>query len=405
MKEGKSENSEKLERISKILKTENNMQKIEERLKELKSDFLVCPSCNKKVTLSNGKLQEGNGFFLEKSTIEKIKKEVLKITNFNTSFEKEVQNLKTFQSLFDEMKLPEKVEKIEGNKLEIRKKIDLLKAINFIDFDTDLYNKLNERFQRSVLTEKKILLEEAIQNNYQKEFECVKPPDNFSSYFTKYQSLKEKLKLVDEKLSDLNKLKEEEIKVKLKKLEDIFDNFEKLKKLNDIEEEESKLDKMKNELSTKIAKKENCLKIKKIIEDVSSKTFENLIIHFNQILNQVLQSIFENIQIDITMFKKIKGKNILKPQFNMNVILKGNEYDNLNFLSGGEKDRLSIALLVTLSSLTKFPILMLDESMSSLDENLRNETLELIKKYLPDKTILNVCHFTVEGSYDSIIKF
>ena len=48
--------------------------------------------------------------------------------------------------------------------------------------------------------------------------------------------------------------------------------------------------------------------------------------------------------------KKIKGKGTMKPQFNMKVVLKGNEYDNLNFLSGGEKDRISIALTLTLCS-------------------------------------------------------
>ena len=138
---------------------------------------------------------------------------------------------------------------------------------------------------------------------------------------------------------------------------------------------------------------------------MSSKTFENLIIHFNKLLNQILQEIFENIQIEIGMFKKIKGKNTVKPQFNIKVLLKGNEYDNLNFLSGGEKDRISIALLVTLSVITNNKFLMLDESMSSLDEEMRNQTLNLIKKYLPDKTVFNVCHFTVEGFYDHIINF
>ena len=62
---------------------------------------------------------------------------------------------------------------------------------------------------------------------------------------------------------------------------------------------------------------------------------------------------FEDIHIEIGMFKKLKSKSEIKPQFNMKVMLKGHEYDNLNFLSGGEKDRMSLALMVTLAKLGK----------------------------------------------------
>ena len=48
---------------------------------------------------------------------------------------------------------------------------------------------------------------------------------------------------------------------------------------------------------------------------------------------------------------------------------------------------------------------MLDETMSSLDEDMRHQMLELIKKHLPDKTVLVVCHSTIQGYYDSVIKF
>ena len=88
----------------------------------------------------------------------------------------------------------------------------------------------------------------------------------------------------------------------------------------------------------------------------------------------------------------------------MKVLLKGSEYDNLNFLSGGEKDRISIALTLTLSTLLNTPIIMFDESMSSLDEEMRERCLELIKKYAGDKILINICHSTIEGYYDNIIR-
>ena len=129
-----------------------------------------------------------------------------------------------------------------------------------------------------------------------------------------------------------------------------------------------------------------------------------MILNFNDILNEIVGEIFEDISIQLGMFKKMKGKSELKPQFNMKVFLKGNEYDNLHFLSGGEKDRISIALTLTLSTLLNTPIIMFDESMSSLDEEMRERCLELIKKYAGDKILINICHSTVEGYYDTIIR-
>ena len=103
------------------------------------------------------------------------------------------------------------------------------------------------------------------------------------------------------------------------------------------------------------------------------------------------------------MFRKIKSKDLYKAQFNMNVIMNGIKYDNLNILSGGEKDRLSMAMALTISKIQNTKFLMLDECMSSLDSDSRQRCLEIIKKYSNDKIILNICHETIEGYYDEII--
>lgn len=405
LKKIEKEGFEKIKRIGLILKIEPDLGLIKDRLNELKTDFLTCPSCNKKVILTRGKLVEESGHFLDKSIVEKIKIEYNRISENTKLLNKEIDNLEVLNSIYSEMEIPEKIDKVEGNKEKISQLVDKLKEIKVIEFDNQKYSKLKKDLYNSEMTEKEKQLKEKIEINYQVELDDINPPDNFSSYFNNYQSLKENLKLLDERLQKLESLDKVKISKNIEKLNDIFEKFEQITEIKQIEEKEKKLESMKSDLKKLIVTKENCSKIKKIIEDVSSKTFEGLIIHFNKLLNQILQEIFDNIQIEIGMFKKVKGKNILKPQFNMKVLLKGNEYDNLNFLSGGEKDRISIALLVTLSVLTNNKFIMFDESMSSLDEEMRNQTLNLIKKYLPDKTVLNICHFTVEGFYDHIINF
>ena len=41
--------------------------------------------------------------------------------------------------------------------------------------------------------------------------------------------------------------------------------------------------------------------------------------------------------------------------------------------------------------------------MSSLDRDMREKCLDIIKKYSKDKIILNICHETIEGYYDNIL--
>mgnify|MGYP003658690279 CR=1 FL=1 len=141
-----------------------------------------------------------------------------------------------------------------------------------------------------------------------------------------------------------------------------------------------------------------------MIDESSNETLEYLITELNDLLNEISSELFEDIIIELEMFKKMKMKKDLKPQFNLLIHLKGNTYDNISFLSGGEKDRISICLTLALSIISNNPVILLDECMSSLDEEMRLKVLKLIKKYIPDKIIINVCHDSVQGYYDNIIK-
>ena len=232
--------------------------------------------------------------------------------------------------------------------------------------------------------------------------EILKVPKDINIYYQEYQSLKEEYKILD---SSISEVESSDLEEKRKRGEKLLDDLDRYEDYLEFEEEMEKLEKENDAMGKLLEKRESCLKLKKIIQEESNVTFENLMISFNQILNDIVSEVFEDIHIEIGMFKKLKSKSEIKPQFNMKVMLKGHEYDNLNFLSGGEKDRMSLALMVTLAKLGKGEIVMLDETMSSLDEDMRHQMLELIKKHLPDKTVLVVCHSTIQGYYDSVIKF
>ena len=77
------------------------------------------------------------------------------------------------------------------------------------------------------------------------------------------------------------------------------------------------------------------------------------------------------ISINIALFKTVKTTSIVKPCININISYRGGEYNSLAEMSGGEADRVSLAITLALCRLSSSPILLLDESLSSLNQDLK----------------------------------
>jgi len=138
--------------------------------------------------------------------------------------------------------------------------------------------------------------------------------------------------------------------------------------------------------------------------EIEFKQLYHTVENINTVLETTLPIFFtQSIEMKLSLFKTLKNKKHVKPGLNLEIIYKGVKYDNINFLSGGEGDRLSLALLLALNSVSNSPIIMLDECVSSLDANLKESCIEAIKK-IPDKTIICVDHEGVEGFYDKVIE-
>ncbi len=133
-----------------------------------------------------------------------------------------------------------------------------------------------------------------------------------------------------------------------------------------------------------------------------------------QILNDVLNTINTNIQtacdllfekdisIVLNLFKTIKSTKSVKPYVNFMVSYQGGLFENIDQLSGGEGDRISLAFTLALNKLSSSPLLMLDETFSSLDLNMKETALKAIKD-VTNNGVLVVIHDCVEGQFDHII--
>jgi len=133
-----------------------------------------------------------------------------------------------------------------------------------------------------------------------------------------------------------------------------------------------------------------------------------------RILQQVVDSINASIQgvcgtlfdkdinITLSLFKTLKSTKNVKPIANFNISYQGGTFDNINQMSGGEGDRASLALTLALKRLSSCPILMLDESLSSLDLNMKEAAIRTIRENIND-TVLIILHDGIEGQFDWVV--
>lgn len=175
-------------------------------------------------------------------------------------------------------------------------------------------------------------------------------------------------------------------------------------------ESKNELESLQKGLITMTNKQTSLNKMKGIVLDVTNSALQDLVDNINNTTNNILDELFETgLSIELKLYKEMKGKQAgtkSKPYVNLTVSQNGNTFD-LGAMSGGEAARISLALTIALAVIHPTPFLMLDEVMASLDMNLRENCIDVIKKYLIDcnssRCVIDVEHLFIEGYYDNII--
>ena len=141
-----------------------------------------------------------------------------------------------------------------------------------------------------------------------------------------------------------------------------------------------------------------------IIRDTSAAALATTVDSINTTVNSVVGDLFDDpIEVTLLTVKELKSKEKTKAVVNLQIKYRETTYDGLAGLSGGEKDRISLALTIGIARMTGAPIVMLDECMASLDGPIREKCLKAIRRYLPQPIILHVCHETISGFHDQCI--
>lgn len=132
-------------------------------------------------------------------------------------------------------------------------------------------------------------------------------------------------------------------------------------------------------------------------------TISALIEEINTHLASYLNVFFPDnpITIDLRLFKANEKTKVVRNQVNIQVGYRGSITD-LTSLSGGEMDRVHIAFTLALAEIFNVPLLMIDETLSSLDREACESIVEHINK--EGKCIMIIAHQISHGLFDHVFE-
>ena len=149
----------------------------------------------------------------------------------------------------------------------------------------------------------------------------------------------------------------------------------------------------------------NLQRLKALISETSAAALESVVAQINETLRVVLRDLFtDEIQVKLLTHRQLKTKEEVKLQVGLEILYRDVKYSTSSQLSGGEQDRISLALTIAVAKLHTNPILLLDECMAALDAGLRERCLKALRLHLPHKTVVHICHETIEGFHDAVLR-
>lgn len=240
---------------------------------------------------------------------------------------------------------------------------------------------------------------------------------------TLLQNMKNDLSLYTSLINRLDPIIKEDLynkkKISINKLSDSINDMKlQLIKSNLIDSIRELSDK-KVKLKKSISKIDSNINVHKQLLDVTKSAIYNMLEKFihnlSCVCDAILKQIFdESISISIST-TKILTNGEEKHNIDIIVIIDGIK-KSLKSLSGGQKDRISFALAVAVSSVSYCPIVMLDEVLSGLeadkkekclscisDDSEANPLYTLLERSLKSTTFIVTDHHAIEGHFNNVI--
>lgn len=128
------------------------------------------------------------------------------------------------------------------------------------------------------------------------------------------------------------------------------------------------------------------------ITEARNIVLENVIDLFNNHIKFYVDQFFDD-PIIVTLSVSEKGQKLTT-----NINYHGHDYD-LSSMSGGERDRILLASTLAFCEIVNSPLVMLDESLRSLDIDSANDIVNVLNG-IKERTVLLISHQLVSGLFD-----
>jgi DNA repair exonuclease SbcCD ATPase subunit len=404
----------------KISKAEDDVRELVGSLDSFK--IKVCPGCNANLCTDSGKLvvytgkiskvteqivnkeialQKKNKIKLQKSLTkltvksEKWKSKTLELSKIRTRNDHSPSSLKQMKAAIQEIQ--EQINEINANDKTRNKltntlgKIDITEVQKPAEIDT-------ESIRRRIV-QIKTVKRDTRKLNITLKSKKVELSDIVTVYIIKTE---EELDIKIEEISTLSAEKDLQHEKHLQNIEDVKCFLQYEKEQNEIKEWKCKFQKASDDLDRCNIECKASLDLKKLIIDAEAKSLSNYIHTVNLHVMHYLDLFFlsDPISVELMLYKESK-KKVKKFQINIEVKYKGMDID-LTAISGGEFDRVQLAFALALSEIGNSKLVLLDESISSLDQQTCSTVLDGIRS--SGRLTLIVSHQITSGEFDQIVK-
>ena len=364
------------------------LKRITEKLKI--GNVYECPQCLSHLLLQNEKLIkteneitiiDSSYIIIFQKKIEQIQKELTLISH----------HTKEYNKLFDEFDSLS----ITLDSSDVKKKLEQYKK------EERLYTLLQTKISQLEITIKDNINIEETKSLY----EIIEEITRLKEILKRYKFLKSEIKEIEIINDPSPTLKETKDKIKdfEEKIEIYSTHISKLKEWNKNRELSISIKSATDAKEYYIEEVKCYEKLQHYVKEAETKSIIDFIDSLNQHSQLYIEDFFkdEDIQVQLVTNKELKsGKDKIGLFFK--VCYKKMEGD-IDFLSGGQRDRINLAFTLAFSELVDNRILLLDECISSLDSETTDTVVETLKEKYKGKLIICVSHQVNTGMFDEVI--
>lgn len=368
----------------------------------------TCPMCSTHLCVENEKLKETSS----KSRTGKSDYDewiaVLEKCIGAIEYEKEDQQRKLDEHLVAKNEI-EKLEEIIQNNVLPKHLVEKERFVNSLEMDEpkDDYELLDAKIKKQ---------ETYLEAQWQAKTEIKNLENVISKKKKNLDNISDDIPLDKDQLDKLQK----ELKVLTNELEDALTKMDDLNKqkyaltqyksyinhMENVEKWKKKKQKFENDVSNTEKRYSALLTLREKSNQAEVLALDSIINTINEHAKEYLDMMFPDDPIVVRVENYKETKNDIKCKMNTFIQYKGAEYDSVDQLSGGERQKCELAFELAVNALLNSKIMMLDECINNLDSEINTEILEILSQYAKEygKLIVVVSHECVTGLFDHVYK-